>query len=106
MKRKITKEVLNQIIQEEYKNQIMEEGIVNWLLDKATNFVKGHFNHVADYQYARLLKSPEFKSLHKRFGMSEKDFMSKATKIVKENPKRFEQILAYDASKSRYSKFF
>jgi hypothetical protein len=100
------KSELHKIIREEIQNHLIEEGIVNWMLDKAATFVKNHFNHVADYQYARLIASPDFRSLHKKFNMSEKDFLAKATSLIKQNPKKFADILAYDASKSRYAKFF
>lgn len=85
----------------------LDEGsIVNWMLDKVGNFVKGHFNSVKDYQYSRLMADPKFKGLHKKFNMSEKEFMTKATALVKKDPKKFMDMLAYDASKSRYAKFF
>jgi hypothetical protein len=106
MAKKNVKEMLQKMIREELENHMIEESIVNWLLDKTSDFVKGHFNHVADYQYARLMQSPDFKALHKKFNMSEKDFMSKATKLIKQNPQKFADILAYDASKSKYKKFF
>ena len=76
------------------------------MLDKAETFAKSHFNHVADYQYARILNSPDFKALSKRFNMSEKDFTKKASQMIKNDPKKFADLLAYDASKSRYKKFF
>jgi len=85
---------------------MLEETVVNWMLDKVSNFVKGHFNSVKDYQYARLMSDPKFKGLHKRFGMSEKDFMSKATTLIKKDPKAFIDILAYDVRKGSFAKYF
>lgn len=106
MAKRNVKEMLQKIIKEELQNHRIEESIVNWLLDKTSSFVSSHFNHVADYQYARLLNTPDFRALHKKFNMSEKEFMTRASKLIKQNPKKFADILAYDASKSKYSKFF
>ncbi len=106
MAKRDVKEMIQSIIREELLNHRIEEGIVNWMLDKTSSFVKSHFNHVADYQYARLMSSPDFKALHKKFNMGEKEFMDRATKLIKQNPKKFADILAYDASKSKYKKFF
>ena len=85
---------------------MLEESVVNWMLDKVSSFVKGHFNSVKDYQYARLMNDPKFKGLHKKFGMSEKDFMSKATALMKKDPQRFMDILAYDVRKGSFGKYF
>jgi hypothetical protein len=52
------------------------------------------------------MSSPDFKALHKKFNMGEREFMDRATKLIKQNPKKFADILAYDASKSKYKKFF
>jgi hypothetical protein len=100
------KSELHKIIREEIQNHLIEEGIVNWMLDKVATFTKNHFNHVADYQYARLLSSPDFRSLHKKFNMSEKDFLTKATSLVKQNPQKFADILAYDVRKGSFGKYF
>ena len=85
----------------------LEEGaLVNWMLDKVSNFAKSHFNNVKDYQYARMMSTPEFRQLSKHFNMSEKDFMSKATALVKKSPDKFFDILAYDVRKGTYAKYF
>ncbi len=97
---------LHKIIREEIQDHLIEEGIVNWLIDKAETFVTNALTHKADYQYARLLNSPDFRSLHKKFGMSEKDFMSKAANLMKRDPKKFANLLAYDARKGNFSKYF
>jgi hypothetical protein len=103
-------EILRQEVRRLAKKKIaegmLEESLVNWMLDKVSNFAKGHFNHVKDYQYARLMSDPKFKELHKKFNMGEKEFMAKASALVKKDPKKFMDMLAYDASKSRYAKFF
>ena len=38
--------------------------------------------------------------------MSEKEFTKKATDLIKQDPQKFADLLAYDVSKSRYKKFF
>ena len=85
---------------------MIQESIVNWLLDKAGDFAKSALKHKADYQYAALAKDPKFRSLHKQFGMSEKEFVKKAENLIMRDPKKFADILAYDVKKSRYGKFF
>lgn len=97
---------LHKIIREEIQNHMIEEGIVNWLVDKAERFVVNALNHKADYQYARILSNPDFKALHKKYGMSQKDFLAKAKSLMAKNPKKFADLLMYDVKKSRYSKFF
>ena len=97
---------IHKIIRDEIQNHRIEEGIMGWMLDKAETFVKSHFNHVADYQYARIINSPDFRALSKKFNMSEKEFTKKATDLIKQDPQKFADLLAYDVSKSRYKKFF
>ena len=97
---------IHKIIRDEIQNHRIEEGIMSWMLDKAETFVKSHFNHVADYQYARIINSPDFRALSKKFNMSEKEFTKKATDLIKQDPQKFADLLAYDVSKSRYKKFF
>ena len=97
---------IHKIIRDEIQNHRIEEGIMSWMLDKAETFVKSHFNHVADYQYARIINSPDFRALSKKFNMSEKEFTKKATDLIKQYPQKFADLLAYDVSKSRYKKFF
>jgi hypothetical protein len=97
---------LRNIIREEIQDHLIEEGIVNWLIDKAETFVTNALTHKADYQYARLMNSPDFRALHKKFGMNEKDFMAKATNLMKRDPKKFANLLAYDARKGNFSKYF
>jgi len=103
-------EILRQEVRRLAKKKIaegmLEESLVNWMLDKVSNFAKGHFNHVKDYQYARLMSDPKFKELHKKFNMSEKEFMAKASALVKKDPQKFMDMLAFDASKSRWAKFY
>lgn len=105
MKNKNLKETLNKIIREEYENHVIMESMVNWLLDKGETFIKSHFNHVQDYQYSRLFNDPEFRALSKNFGMNEKEFTQRASKLIRQNPKRFEKLLAYDIAQSRYKKY-
>ena len=97
---------LHKIIQEEVQDYLIQESIVNWMLDKAGDFAKSAIKHKADYQYAGLMKDPSFRSLHKQFGMSEKEFVNKAENLIKRDPKKFADLLAYDVKKSRYGKFF
>ena len=97
---------IHKIIHDEIQNYRIEEGITSWLLDKAETFAKNHFKHAAEYEYARIINSPDFKALSKNFNMSEKEFTKKATELIKQDPKKFTDILAYDVRKGALSKYF
>ena len=103
-------EVLRQEVRRLAKKKLaegmLEETVVNWMLDKVSSFVKGHFNNVKDYQYARLVSDPKFRSLHKKYGMSEKEFMATATSMLKRNPDELFKALAYDVRKGAFGKYF
>ena len=90
-------------------NEIAEsKGPINFLLDLAGNFIKKHFQNVHDIQINRVINSKEFRSLHKKFGMNEKEFMEKSSKMIKSKGgvEKFNKILDYDVRNSRYSRFF
>lgn len=95
---------LHQIIKEEYDN-LMLEGIVSWMVDKVANAAKWYVDKKAHYNYEALMSSKEFKSLAKNYGMDEDKFVAKAKQLVKDNPKRFIELLDFDISKSKYRKF-
>jgi len=97
---------IHKIIHDEIQNHRIEEGITSWLLDKAETFVKSHFNHAADYQYARIINSPDFKALSKNFNMSEKEFTKRATSLIKQDPQKFADLLVYDVRKGSFGKYF
>jgi hypothetical protein len=84
------------------------KGPINFLLDFAGNFIKKHFQNVHDIQINRVINSKEFRSLHKNFGMNEKEFMEKSSKMIhsKGGVEKFNKILDYDVRKSSYSKYF
>ena len=84
------------------------KGPINFLLDLAGNFIKKHFQNVHDIQINRVINSKEFRSLHKKFGMNEKEFMEKSSKMIKSKGgvEKFNKILDYDVRNSRYSRFF
>jgi hypothetical protein len=97
---------IHKIIQEEIHEHMIEESITSWLLDKAETFVTNALNHKADYQYARILSSPDFKALGKKWGMNEKEFQSKAAAMIKKDPAKFSKLLAYDIHKSPWAKYY
>lgn len=79
---------------------------MGWLIDKAETIAKGIVNKKTEYQYARILNDPDFKKLSKKFGMSEEEFTKKAADMIKKDPDKFADLLAYDVTKSRFGKFF
>lgn len=83
------------------------DGPINFVADLFGDFVKKHFRNVHSIQLRRLLNDPNYKDLHKRFGMEEEDFKDKVIEISKteEGQKRFSEMLNYDFSKSRYAKY-
>lgn len=102
----MTKEELHKLIQEEVREYVIEESVVNWMLNQVEDFVKSGIKSKTDYTLARVYNDPNFKKLSKKFNMSEKDFMAKATSMIKSNPKRFEDLLVYDVRKGGFSKYF
>ena len=76
--------------------------MLNWLIDKAGAFAQSLINSKTDYSLARITKDPAFRKLHKQFNMTEEEFVEYAERMIKENPKRFADILAYDSRKSRW----
>ncbi len=97
---------IQNIIREEFQNHLIEESVVNWMLDKVEDFVKSGIKSKTEYTLARIYKDPKFRNLSKKFNMSEKDFMAKATSLIKSDPKKFEDLLVYDVRKGNFSKYF
>lgn len=97
---------IHSIIQEEIQNHRIQEGIVNWMIDKVENFSTSLLKSKAQYSLARIYKDPDFRKLSKQFGMKEDEFVKKAEKLIKEDPKKFADILAYDVRKGSFSKYF
>lgn len=102
----MTKEEFRKIIREEYQNHRIEEGIVSWMIDKVDQFGTNLLNSKTNFTLARIYKDPEFLKLSKSFGMSEKEFVKRAADMIKKDPKRFANILAYDVRKGNFSKYF
>lgn len=102
----MTKKELHSLIKEIHQEVLMERSIMGWLIDKAETIAKGVINKRTEYQYARILNDPDFRKLSQKFGMSEKEFTEKAATMLKKDPKKFANLLAYDVKKSRYGKFF
>lgn len=96
---------IHKIIREEIQNHLIEEGIVNWMVDKVANGFKWHANKKADYQYDALLNSKEFRSLASKYKMSEKDWDKKARQLISRDPKKFADMLAYDVRASKGRKY-
>lgn len=79
------------------------EGIINWLVDKVANGFKSYVNKKTEYQYDALVNDKEFKSLASKYGYkNEEEWSKKAREMIKQNPKRFADILAYDYKSQSY----
>lgn len=96
---------IHKIIREEIKNSMIEESITDWLVDKVANGFRWFVNKKADYQYDALLSDKGFKSLAKKYGMSERDWDKRARQLISKDPKKFADILAYDVKKSDLRKY-
>ena len=92
---------IHKIIQEEIHEHMIEESITGWLIDKVANGFKWYANKKADYQYDALLGDKNFRSLASKYKMSEKDWDTKARKMISQDPKKFADILAYDYKSSK-----
>jgi hypothetical protein len=103
----VTKEELHRIIQEEFKNEIMLEGITSWLVDKVASGFKSYVNKKTGYQYDALVNDKEFKSLASKYGYKdEEQWAKKARELINKDPKRFADILAYDVKKGAFGKYY
>ncbi len=95
------------LVREELKDHRLEESISGWLIDKVANGFKWYTNKKADYQYDALLNSKDFRSMASRFGYKDEEaFVKKAKELIKKNPQKFAEILAYDVRKGKFSKYF
>ena len=102
MTEKQLREKLRKVIQQEYQDYRMEESITGWLIDKVASGFKWYANKKADYQYDALLGSKEFRSMASKFGMSERDWDKKARDLIRRDPKKFADMLAYDYKTQSY----
>jgi hypothetical protein len=100
-------EEFRKLVREEVRDYTITEGIASWLIDKVADGFKWYANKKADYQYDALLNSKEFRSMASRFGYKdEESFIRKAKELIKKDPKKFAEILAYDVRKGKFSKYF
>jgi len=64
-------------------------------------------NQVTANENNKLLKSSEFKSLHKKYGFkSEGEWVEVARKTLKEDPDRFIKIMDYDVRNGKFRKYY
>ena len=85
---------------------LTEAGLTGWVIDKISNGLKWAVNKHADYQYDALLRSKDFRSLASHYKMSEKDWDKAARNMMRRDPKRLAQILAYDLRNRKASVLF
>lgn len=102
----MTRDRLHTIIQEEYRDALLEADFTHWLLDKAEDIAKGVIDRRGQYQYARVFNDPSFRALAKKHNMSEKEFVSKVASYIKKDPGRYKKLMAYDVGKTHWAKFF
>ena len=77
--------------------------MINYIRKLVLNFI----NKVAASKYERLLNSPDFRSLYKKYGFkNEKEWIKTARKIVKDNPDRLVKIINYDVRNGSFGKYF
>lgn len=87
-------------------SDLTEGGLTGWVIDKVANGLKWAVNRNADYQYDALLKNSDFRSLAKKYNMSERDWDKLARQWISKDPKKFASILAYDYKSQSYGKKF
>lgn len=86
------KDIVAEVVEE--NPHLNEAGVAGWVIDKVANGLKWATNRKADYQYDALLRSKQFKSLAKKYNMSEKEWDKIARNWVKKDPKKFAKILS------------
>ncbi len=98
---------LRRIIREEMQNHLIEEGIINWMVDKVADGFRWYADKKAEYQYAALLNSRDFRNLASKYGYKdEESWIKKAKELISKDPKKFADILAYDVRKGSFGKYF
>ena len=102
----MNRDQLHTIIQEEYRDALLEADFTHWLLDKAEDIAKGVIDRRGQYQYARVFNDPSFRALAKKHNMSEKEFVTKVASYIKKDPAKYKKLMAYDVGKTRWAKFF
>lgn len=100
------KDKFRKLIREEIKNYLIEEGMINWMIDKIEQFGTNLLKSKTQYTLARIYKDPEFRKLSKQFNMSEDEFVKRAEDLIKKDPNKFADILAYDVRKDPLNKYF
>jgi len=101
----MNKDTFHKIVQEEYRDALLEADFTHWLLDKAEDIAKGIINRRGEYQYARVFNDPSFRALAKNHNMSEKEFVSKVARYIKNDPAKYKKLLAFDVTKTPWAKF-
>ena len=106
-KESILREEVSKIVQKVFEDtpHLNEGGFTGWVIDKIANGLKWAVNKNADYQYDGLLNSKDFRGLASKYGYSsESDFIKRAKELIRQDPKKFTKILAYDYKTQSYGK--
>ncbi len=89
----MTRKELQEIIQEEYVNVRLEEGLLSWASGAADNLVYGILNRRADIMNSKIFDDPKLLQLAKDLKMSKSDFEKRVTSMLSKD-NRFLKALA------------
>tara|TARA_R110000868_G_scaffold70599_3_gene207268 strand:+ start:747 stop:1037 length:291 start_codon:yes stop_codon:yes gene_type:complete len=78
----MTKKELQEIIQEEYANVRLEEGVLSWASGAADNLVYGILNRRADIMHSKIFDDPKLLKLAKDLKMDKRDFEKRVTSML------------------------
>lgn len=89
----MTRKELQEIIQEEYINVKLEEGLLSWASGAADSLVYGILNRRADILHSKIFDDPKLLRLAKDLRMSKSDFEKRVTSMLSKD-NRFLKNLA------------
>lgn len=89
----MTRRELQEIIQEEYINVKLEEGLFSWASGAADNLVYGILNRRSDIMRSKIFDDPKLQQLAKDLKLSKGDFEKRVTQLLSRD-NRFLNALA------------
>ena len=89
----MTRKELQEIIQEEYINVRLEEGLLSWASGTADSLVYGILNKRADILHSKIFDDPKLQQLARDLKMDKHDFEKRVTSMLSKD-NRFLKNLA------------
>ncbi len=88
------------------KDDDVSEEISDLIFKKVGDMASNTIKERESIMKNRVYGDPSFKSLAKKYNMSEEEFISKVEEYLKHNPNGYTKLLNYDVRNTRWSRFF